>query len=244
MKRMQAVPPHRPGGDVLFFRCHSMGPYSILSTRFHSRDLVKRVPLRNRTPASSSSSLLGVAQGTGRLSGMSAKPMTMRTQAIGLEGWAKKSERARTITKNVAPTHIHPTTVTGTGLSSNDTTLDSLSRGTIKRIVIDARCQKEEPRGWSRTRLRPETRPSRIRPPVHENAPVGIRTRAPGSTGRDHRPLDHRGSGRRQVWAPIYPFLSGGRRLASSDPFPLLSARTHVAGIDDDLVCAKDSIPS
>ena len=35
-----------------------------------------------------------------------------------------------------------------------------------------------------------------------ENAPVGIRTRAPGSTGRDHRPLDHRGSGRRQSpWA-------------------------------------------
>src|SRR2546425_2483473 len=31
------------------------------------------------------------------------------------------------------------------------------------------------------------------------NAPVGIRTRAPGSTGRDHRPLDHRGSGRRKV---------------------------------------------
>src|SRR3989440_10326707 len=32
----------------------------------------------------------------------------------------------------------------------------------------------------------------------NEHAPVGIRTRAPGSTGRDHRPLDHRGSGRRQ----------------------------------------------
>src|SRR3989475_13325143 len=41
---------------------------------------------------------------------------------------------------------------------------------------------------------------SRIVPgAIHENAPVGIRTRAPGSTGGDHRPLDHRGSGRRKV---------------------------------------------
>src|SRR5947207_3214070 len=41
-----------------------------------------------------------------------------------------------------------------------------------------------------------------------QNAPVGIRTRAPGSTGRDHRPLDHRGSGRRQSSRANYPFLS------------------------------------
>src|SRR5256885_3537176 len=128
-----------------------MGPYSILSTRFHSRDLVNRIPLRNRTPASSSSSLLGVAKGTGRLSGMSAKPMNTRTQAIGLEDWAKKSERARTIKKNVAPTHIHPTTGTGTGLSSSDTTLDSPSRGTIKRIVIDLEVKRRSP-GLGRSR--------------------------------------------------------------------------------------------
>src|SRR6266571_1178797 len=67
-----------------------MGPYSIFSTRFHWRDLVKRVPLRNRTPASSSSSLLGVRRRSGGLSVcMSAKPMKTRTQAKELEGWAR-----------------------------------------------------------------------------------------------------------------------------------------------------------
>src|SRR6267143_1408789 len=53
-----------------------------------------------------------------------------------------------------------------------------------------------------------------------KNAPVGIRTRAPGSTGRDHRPLDHRGSSRRKVWSPIYPFLSDGGDRRRGSPFP------------------------
>src|SRR6266571_1503834 len=108
--------------------------------------------------------------------------------------------------------------------------------------MLDAK-RKSPAVGRGRTRLRPETRPSRIRPPLHENAPVGIRTRAPGSTGRDHRPLDHRGSGRRKVWALIYPFLSGGRRLASSGPFPLLSARTNVAGMTTTRLVPKIRFP-
>src|SRR2546422_10232184 len=87
-------------------------------------------------------------------------------------------------------------------------------------------------------------------------APVGIRTRAPGSTGRDHRPLDHRGSGRRKVRSLIILsyrdestrcWLSRNRalrpqrqdetvsmsrpRMGSKVPFPLLSALGHVTRV-------------
>src|SRR2546422_8198309 len=104
---------------------------------------------------------------------MSVKPVMRRAQAKGLEGWAKPTEKPTTTMESVPPTHIHPTTGIGTALSSNDTTLDSPSRGTIKRSVNHARWQKEEPRGWSRTRLSPETSPSRIRPPLHETPRSG-----------------------------------------------------------------------
>src|SRR2546425_9212556 len=50
------------------------------------------------------------------------------------------------------------------------------------------------------------------------NAPVGIRTRARGSTGRDHRPLDHRGSGRRKVRSLIILFLSDAGAFATLLP--------------------------
>src|SRR2546429_9010645 len=51
------------------------------------------------------------------------------------------------------------------------------------------------------------------------NAPVGIRTRAPGSTGRDHRPLDHRGSGRRKVRSLIIlSYETGEHRFLGISP--------------------------
>src|SRR3989442_276915 len=57
--------------------------------------------------------------------------------------------------------------------------------------------------GWPSPSSRPQAAVGSNGGPIaqstdNEHAPVGIRTRAPGSTGRDHRPLDHRGSGRRQ----------------------------------------------
>src|SRR5204862_3107033 len=51
---------------------------------------------------------------------------------------------------------------------------------------------------------------------VMVNAPDGIRTRAPGSTGRDHRPLDHRGSGRRQSPRANYAFPPSRRSSVGS----------------------------
>src|SRR2546428_76598 len=104
---------------------------------------------------------------------------------------------------------------------------------------------------------------------LHENAPVGIRTRAPGSTGRDHRPLDHRGSGRRKVRSLIIlsyrrcehlplclratdSLVPGAldeqanpsvQRLSFDSPFHLLSARGHVARVDDDSVRTEKPIP-
>src|SRR2546426_5628434 len=100
-------------------------------------------------------------------------------------------------------------------------------------------------------------------------APVGIRTRAPGSTGRDHRPLDHRGSGRRKVRSLIIlsyrrcehlplclratdSLVPGAldeqanpsvQRLSFDSPFHLLSARGHVARVDDDSVRTEKPIP-
>src|SRR5439155_14196953 len=59
-------------------------------------------------------------------------------------------------------------------------------------------------------------------------APVGIRTRAPGSTGRDHRPLDHRGSGRRKVRSLI--ILSYRDESARGLAFEKTSFRVRAAG--------------
>ena len=46
-----------------------------------------------------------------------------------------------------------------------------------------------------------------------DDAPVGIRTRALGSTDRDHRPLDHRGAGAEYRGIPFKPYLKSAAPL-------------------------------
>ncbi|PYR64853.1 MAG: hypothetical protein DMG20_15730 [Acidobacteria bacterium] len=47
--------------------------------------------------------------------------------------------------ESVPPTHIHPTTGNGTGLSSSETTLGSPSRGTIRRLQSMLEVKKKSP---------------------------------------------------------------------------------------------------
>src|SRR5438876_5004401 len=75
--------------------------------------------------------------------------MKRRAQAKGLEGWAKPTGMPRMIMESVPPTHIHPTTGNGTGLSSSGTTLGSPSRGTIRRLQSMLEVKKEEPSGYA-----------------------------------------------------------------------------------------------
>src|SRR5436309_13649852 len=80
----------------------------------------------------------------------------------------------------------------------------------------------------------PETRRVYRTVPLEESAPVVIRTREPGSTGRDHRPLDHRGSGRRTVRSLIILSYQGCERSSHLIPrptprFPRLDGRANAS---------------